>query len=163
MTKSDRYHMSVISAVALLIFCAFVGAGSAQKGPQGTTGAPLKGVDVKLGKNPGSKPAARTTTDGDGKFSFPVVPAGDYILTAELKKEDGHDSAVRYCFISVNEGGTKTTRGFDLVQNKAFDAAIDPAKQAASKMKLDNYTVHSDGAHPLNGTIVKSKSNITNN
>ena len=43
-------------------------------------GAPLKGIDVKLGKNPGGGCAARTT-DGTGKANFGVWPKGNYTLT----------------------------------------------------------------------------------
>jgi hypothetical protein len=42
-------------------------------------GAPLKGIDVKLGKNPGGGCAARTTDTG-GKVDFGVWPKGNYTL-----------------------------------------------------------------------------------
>lgn len=43
-------------------------------------GAPLKGVDVKLGKNPGGGCAARTTGP-DGTADFGVWPKGNYTIT----------------------------------------------------------------------------------
>jgi hypothetical protein len=42
-------------------------------------GAPLKGIDVKLGKNPGGGCAARTT-DAGGRADFGVWPKGNYTL-----------------------------------------------------------------------------------
>jgi len=47
-------------------------------------GAPLKGVDVKLGKNPGGSPAARTTTDTSGHFSFTNIPLGSYKIYVDI-------------------------------------------------------------------------------
>jgi hypothetical protein len=55
-------------------------------------GAPLKGIDVKLGKNPGGGCAARLTgaadqcatpraTDDAGQVDYGVLPKGDYTLT----------------------------------------------------------------------------------
>src|SRR5581483_8983777 len=52
-------------------------------------GAPLKGVDVKLGKNPGSSPAARTT-DAAGHADFGPVAAGDYTLTVGAPAGGAH-------------------------------------------------------------------------
>jgi len=43
-------------------------------------GAPLKGIDVKLGKNPGGGLASRTT-DANGDVDFGVLPGGNYTLT----------------------------------------------------------------------------------
>ncbi len=43
-------------------------------------GAPLKGIDVKLGKNPGGGCAARTT-DAGGNADFGVWPKGNYTLS----------------------------------------------------------------------------------
>ena len=171
MVKRNTNRAVMLSAFALTLLCLWL-TGNAQKGPQATTGAPLKGVDVKLGKNPGGSPAARTTTDADGHFTFPVVPAGEYTLTLEIKQDkpsaglvSPSDPSFRYCLITVNAaGGEKLAQGYDLKENKAFDPTIDPAKEATAKAaKFAPFVVHSDGTHPLNGTIVKSKSNISNN
>lgn len=43
-------------------------------------GAPLKGIDVKLGKNPGGGCAARTTNDA-GQAGFGLWPKGNYTLS----------------------------------------------------------------------------------
>jgi hypothetical protein len=47
-------------------------------------GAPLKGVDVKLGKNPGGSAAARTTTDQNGNFTFSNIPLGSYSIYVDV-------------------------------------------------------------------------------
>lgn len=173
MSKRNRVSAPILLAFAVATLGLFSAVVGAQKGPQSTTGAPLKGVDVKLGKNPGGSPAARTTTDADGNFSFPNVPAGDYILTLEIRKDAGkesggvirpNDPVFNLCYVTLNlPGGEKVQKGYDLEKDKAFDPATDPSKQAAARAKLETFVVHSDGAHPLNGTIVKSKSNISNN
>lgn len=163
-----------LSSFALAVVFLLSAFAAAQKGPQSTAGAPLKGVDVKLGKNPGGSAAARTTTDAEGNFTFPVVPAGEYVLTLEMKRDAPNARAersssaqgdeVKFCHITLKlPGGEKLEKGFDLTQNKAFDPAVDTTKQSAPKAKLETFVVRSDGATPLNGTIVKSKSNITNN
>ena len=46
-------------------------------------GAPLKGIDVKLGKNPGGGCAARTTNNA-GQANFGVWPKGNYTLSFSL-------------------------------------------------------------------------------
>lgn len=60
-------------------------------------GAPLKGIDVKLGKNPGGGCAARTT-DANGQADFGVWPKGDYTLefTAAAGYKDPEDMTTRY-------------------------------------------------------------------
>ena len=49
-----------------------------------TDGAPLKGIDVKLGKNPGGGCAARTTSDGGGNYSFTNVDTGSYNIYVDI-------------------------------------------------------------------------------
>ena len=59
-------------------------------------GAPLKGIDVKLGKNPGGGCAARTT-DSTGKANFGVWPKGNYTLSfaAAASPNNGTEAASR--------------------------------------------------------------------
>lgn len=68
MNNSLRFAHRFLPAAALLL-----GAQLA------LAGAPLKGIDVKLGKNPGGGCANRTT-GADGKADFGVWPKGNYTL-----------------------------------------------------------------------------------
>ena len=94
-----RYRSSIAAVAFALLSCQLV-----------LAGAPLKGIDVKLGKNPGGGCAARTT-DADGNADFGVWPKGDYTLdfsvtaTTEPKSyKDPEDMTTRY-----RPGNNKTT------------------------------------------------------
>jgi hypothetical protein len=71
-------------------------------------GSPLKGVDVKLGKNPGGGCAARTT-DGSGHANFGVWPKGEYTLELSAASapayKDPEDMTTRY-----RPGNNKTAK-----------------------------------------------------
>src|ERR1051325_9214779 len=87
----------MIKPKIILLATAFVtllaaSAAMSQKGPESTNGAPLKGVDVKLGKNPGGSPAARTT-DNDGKIRFGVLDRGSYYLIVTVPDKEANSAA----------------------------------------------------------------------
>jgi uncharacterized repeat protein (TIGR03803 family) len=47
-------------------------------------GGPLKGIDVKLGKNPSGGIQARVMTDSSGYYAFENVPDGDYRIFVDI-------------------------------------------------------------------------------
>ena len=75
--------------------------GARYSGPNSVFGAPLKGVDIKLGKNPGGSPAARTTSDTFGNYKFTNVPIGKYKIYVDIPNY-GMDS-VRAVDLTVSD------------------------------------------------------------
>ena len=47
-------------------------------------GGPLKGIDVKLGRNPGGGIQARTSTNDFGKYNFDNLPDGSYSVYVDI-------------------------------------------------------------------------------
>ena len=152
---------------AFVLICLLSMAAAAQKAPASTQGAPLKGVDVKLGKAPGGQIASRTV-DSDGKFDFGVLPAGSYYLTfsphEKLKGHTPENNSVKPFMVVINGAkGGMIRQAWDLKAGRVFDPS---AKSASKPEGPEQISLESDGVHPLTGvclTVVKSKSNITNN
>ncbi|MEA2345486.1 MAG: hypothetical protein QOF63_3655 [Thermoanaerobaculia bacterium] len=118
-------------------------------------GAPLKGVDVKLGKNPGGGAAARTT-NAEGKVDFGVLPAGSYYVVIDgAKNEPEAQIEIR----GASEGTLK--RRWNFARKKAFGLEATARETGADKIILT-----SDGKHPIEiaaTAVVRAKSNISNN
>jgi hypothetical protein len=81
-----KISLKLVLALAFYVLCA----------QSALAGAPLKGIDVKLGKNPGGGCAARTT-NGDGEANFGLWPKGNYTLSfaPTVSPNGGTDSANR--------------------------------------------------------------------
>jgi hypothetical protein len=127
-------------------------------------GAPLKGVDVKLGRNPGGLAAARmVTTDADGKIDFGVLTRGSYelVLPAVAQKQGGESATTDVVVIAINTGAEEPVQ-YEYNRKSAsivlHDRSAEARRAAPKKMLFD-----ADGEHAVMVTIVKAKSNITNN
>lgn len=137
-------------------------------GSSGENGSSFKvdkgweGVDVTLTRYGGAQLAGgglstvRARTDANGQFAFPVLEAGDYILTTTPPKEPAR---------------IQGKKGLNAVNVKLARVSVDGAANGPITFGWDveaRATVpvltKSDGKHPLMGrTIIKSKSNIANN
>lgn len=97
-------------------------------------GAPLKGVDVKLGRNPGGMVAARTT-GGDGSFDFGVLPKGRYVMS----------------FAGAGGAAVVNLKGS---AEGAINKAVAIAKgSAAARQAGGTIEFTADGRHPVHGHV----------
>jgi hypothetical protein len=133
-------------------------------------GAPLKGVDVKLGRNPGGAVMRTVTTDANGALDLGILPAGSYYLAFKSTSEpEPTDPEILVVEISGTPNGPTTydynrKSGSIVIHDRAEAArAADQPAKSAKKPPLKMMTFVSDGEHAVKATIVKSKSNITNN
>jgi hypothetical protein len=167
-------RLASFAAAAMVVVLSVIGLGVPAESRAGALGAPLEGVDMKLGKNPGGILAGMATTDGAGNFDFGVLPKGSYSLTLTLRGNAKHGSVLRavelgaqpemapaVCLVALyGAQGGAIMAGWDF--QKA--GRVEPETAFAAKTIGDGTIVLiSDGKRPLFGTVVKAKSNITNN
>lgn len=103
-------------------------------------GAPLKGVDVKLGRNPGGNLASRIT-GADGQFDFGVLPKGSYEIA--FTPAAGQRSGIELVVLSA---GQRKTAVFPVPPSST-------ARKSGAVVAADFLVITSDGVHPITGSL----------
>lgn len=113
-------------------------------------GAPLKGVDVKLGKAPGGGLVSRTTTGSSGDFSFGVVPRGTYSLVLQfpMKAPDANGLPQR---VAVELSGGAAASGPGTARKSGSIIISEKVKPGDLRVT----TVVSDGVHRVSGKVTR--------
>lgn len=124
-------------------------------------GAPLKGVDVKLGKNPGGGCAAKVSPEG-GEVTFGVWPRGNYTVSFSTAALAANSRVARPGKLHVEiRGGAQGPVTHVL---PAADADTLAPIEIVSDGKTPLVVKVSDGSsEPVDWARVKSHSNSTNN
>ena len=155
--------LSVTAIIVIITICA---AGTAQT-PTSANGAPLKGVDVKLGKNPGGQAAARATTNAKGEYNLGIQPSGKYDLTVspppdltDTQTTGGADQRASNLNLSksnINRVAITIhgVKGGPIKKNLDFKAQEGDATQRVGRPKYQDITVtiETDGNSEVKGTI----------
>lgn len=163
MFKHNRLVEWVQSTLVVTVAAMICGVSTAQT-PTPANGAPLKGVDVKLGKNPGGQAAARATTNAKGEFYFGAQPAGKYDLTVSPPPDFADTQAGGGADQRTNLNSSKSNRlaiTIDGVKGGPIKKDLDlkekepDATQRVGKPKYKDITltIETDGKAEVKGTI----------
>ena len=158
-----------ISACLLATLSLLSSVAYTQKGMQTTQGTPLKGVDVKLGKNPGGTAAARTIhTDKDGKIDLGVLPKGSWYLVVVVPESDAAAAQSDDIYLVTVTGpvGSETKWEWSLkppadgsVARKLGGQLSEIRNQRGAKpVAQETITFETAGPTPCFATIIRSKS-----
>ncbi len=129
--------------------------------PGAFAGAPLKGVDVKLGKNPGGGCAARTT-DANGNVNFGVWPKGNYTVALSATNMPANARVAKPAKFHVEIRGAAQGAITHVLTaaNADGQAPIEFVSDGKTPIVVN---VNDGSAEPLDAARIKSHSNSTNN
>lgn len=147
----------------------------ASGGHNAVMGSPLKGIDVKLGKNPGGGCAARTTADTSGFYQFNNVPNGAYsiyvdipnygmvtILTTSISASNPQSVNNNYCVDSTAINVCSTV-GIAKVSSNNYQVKVYPNPSAGIfNIELNEHANMSIEIYSIIGQKIYSE-NIQNN
>ena len=128
-------------------------------------GAPLKGVDVKLGRNPGGNVNARTTTDNSGNYSFHGVPLGNYKIYVDIPNY-GMDSIRAVSLIATDTNSINNNYFVDSTKiyvTPSFTTNASASICQGDSIRLGTTYLHSAGIyHDTLHTVVNGFDSLVN-